>query len=199
MSEEVDLQKVADKMIEELRSSGAVSGVAVGSAAPLFELLDGTGATVGLADRLAAGPVVVVFYRGGWCPYCNLHLAELNSSLDEIRSLGASLIAISPQRPDDSLSIAEKHDLGFDVLSDPDQQVIRDYHLQFQLPESLHEVYRQMGMGLDQQNADGSWNLPVPATFVIDRSGIVRAGHVDPDYKERMSAPAVLEALRALP
>ena len=199
MSEGVDLQKVADELIDGLRSSGAVPGVAVGSPAPRFELSDGTGAVVRLADRLASGPVVVVFYRGGWCPYCNLHLAELRGALDEIRSFGASLIAISPQRPDDSLSFSEKLDLDFDVLSDPDQRAVRAYHLQFQLPEVLHDVYRQMGMGLDEQNADGSWNLPVPATFVLDRDGIVRAAHVDPDYKERMSASPVIEALRALP
>ncbi len=156
------------------------------------------GELVRLEDRIASGPVVVVFYRGGWCPYCNLHLAELNRSLDEIRALGASLIAITPQRPDDSLSFAEKLDLGFDVLSDPGQQVIRSYHLQFRLPDVLHDLYRQMGMGLEEQNADGSWNLPVPATFVVDRGGIIAARHVDPDYKERMSASAVLEALQAL-
>jgi len=151
-----------------------------------------------LADRLERGPVVVVFYRGGWCPYCNIHLAELRESLDEIKALGASLIVISPQRPDDSLSFAERLDLDFDVLSDPDQQTIRDYRLQFPLPDELRDLYRQMGMGLDEQNADGSWDLPVPATFVLDRTGIVRAAQVDPDYKVRMSAAAVLEALRAL-
>ncbi|MBA2338161.1 MAG: redoxin domain-containing protein [Acidimicrobiia bacterium] len=113
-------------------------------------------------------------------------------------ALGASLIAISPQRPDDSLSFAERLDLDFDVLSDPDQQTITDYRLHFQLPEELRDLHRQMGMGLDEQNADGSWNLPVPATFVLDRTGTVRAAHVDTDYKERMSAATMLEALQAL-
>lgn len=199
MTKPVDLQQVADEMIERLRSTGAVPGIEVGATAPLFELADGTGTTVRLADRLEHGPVVVVFYRGGWCPYCNIHLAELRESLDDIKALGASLIAISPQRPDDSMSFAERLDLDLDVLSDPDQQTIKDYRLQFELPDELRDLYRQMGMGLDEQNADGSWNLPVPATFVLDRTGTVRAAHVEPDYKERMSAGAVLEALRSLP
>lgn len=199
MTKPVDLQQVADEMIERLRSTGAVPGIEVGTVAPLFELADGTGATVRLADRLERGPVVVVFYRGGWCPYCNIHIAELRESLNDIKALSASLIAISPQRPDDSMSFAGRLDLDFDVLSDPDQQTIKDYRLQFELPDELRDLYRQMGMGLDEQNADGSWNLPVPATFVLDRTGTVRAAHVDPDYKERMSATAVLEALRSLP
>lgn len=198
MTKPVDLQQVADEMIARLRSTGAVPGIEVGATAPLFELTDGSGTTVRLADRLERGPVVVVFYRGGWCPYCNIHLAELRESLDDIKALGASLIAISPQRPDDSMSFAERLGLDFDVLSDPDQRTIRDYRLQFELPDELRDLYRQMGMGLDEQNADGSWNLPVPATFVLDRTGTVRAAHVDPDYKERMSAAAVLENLRTL-
>lgn len=194
-----DLQQMAAQMIEDLRASGAVPGIAVGAAAPRFALASALGTVVSLDERLAAGPVVVMFYRGAWCPICNLHLAEMQAALPEIRSLGATLIAISGERPDDSLSLSERLELGFDVLSDPDQSVIRAYRLQFELPAAFRDVYRQMGMDLTTHNADQSWHLPVPATFVLDRAGIVRAAHVDPNYRERFSADAVLDALRALP
>ncbi len=197
-TDEFNPQQEIENLIEDLRSSDAVPGIPVGSTAPLFELTSGAGETVALRDQLSMGPVVLVFYRGGWCPYCHLHLAELHEALQEIRSLGASLIAVSPQRPDDSLSLAELLELGFEVLSDPDQRVIRDYNLQFELPEALHDWYSGMGMGLDEQNADGTWNLPVPVTFVLDRTGNVAAAHVDPNYRERMSAEAVLDVLRQL-
>lgn len=88
--------------------------------------------------------------------------------------------------------------LTFDVLSDPDQSTIRAYRLQFTLDDSLRRIYREIGMALDQHNADGSWNLPVPATFVLDRSGVVRARHVDPNYRERMPVEDILDALGAL-
>ena len=193
-----DLRQLAHDLIDNLRTSGAVPGLAVGERAPDFVLPAATGGTVALADRLTAGPVVLVFYRGAWCPICNLHLAALAGVREDINALGASLIAISPQRPDDSLSLAQRLELGFDVLSVPDQAVIRDYRLQFELPAELRDVYRQMDMALDVHNADGSWFLPVPATFVVDSSGVVRAAHVDPNYRERMSPADIIEALRAL-
>lgn len=189
------LRRIAGEMIEELRSSGAVPGVDLGDQAPNFTLPSATGEKVRLAERLAAGPVVVVFYRGAWCPHCNMHLRGLQEILDDLSSRGASLVAISPQAPDDSLAFSERLELGFDVLSDLDQSVSEQWRLRFELPHGLRDVYRDMGMALDEHNADGTWTLPVPATFVLDTEGVVRARHVDPNYRERMDPADVLVAL----
>ncbi len=193
-----ELRRRATAMIDDLRSSGQVTGLAIGDIAPAFTLPSATGKWVSLGDRLAAGPAVVVFYRGAWCPVCNVHLRALQAALPEITSHDARLIAISPQAPDASLELAEKLALGFDVLSDVDQAVARQWGLQFELPEDLRDMYRAMGMALDGHNADGSWNLPVPATFVVDGAGVVRARHVDPDYRQRMTAEEIVAALAAI-
>lgn len=196
--QQLDLRAVVGDMIERLRSEGITPGISVGEPAPRFVLPDASGEKVDLEDRLASGPVVLSFYRGAWCPICNTELTGLQEALPEITALGASLLAVSPQAPDASQSLVQRLGLAFDVLSDVDQEVIRAYRLQFELVPELRDVYRQMGMALDEHNADGSWNLPVPATFVIDRDGVVRARHVDPNYRERMSVEAILGALEGL-
>lgn len=189
------LREAVDGMIEELRSTGAVPGLAIGERAPDFVLPGAMGAEVALADRLAAGPTVVSFYRGAWCPICNIELQALQAALPQIAQLGASLLAISPQRPDDAMSLAERLQLEFDVLSDLDQHVISAYRLQFELPEALRKIYPMLGFDLPQLTANGTWQLPVPATFVLDSHGIVRARHVEPNYRERMSVDDILAAL----
>ncbi len=136
---------------------------------------------------------------GEWCPYCNLELRALQAHLGRITELGASLLAISPQAPTDALSLVEKHQLGFEVLSDVDQAVIRAYRLQYTIPKESQEVYRTIfGNDLSTKTADGSWSLPIPATFVLDGRGVVRARHVDPDYRVRMEPDDIVSALRAL-
>ncbi len=187
-----------DRMADELRRSGAVPGLAVGEPAPGFEAPDARGNVVRLDDRLAVGPVVVCFYRGAWCPICNLQLRSLQAVLPELRAAGAALLAISPQAPDDSLTLAETLGLGFDVLSDVDQSIAGTYRVKFELTGELRALYEQIGMPLTDANADRSWNLPVPATFVLDRDGIVRARHVDPDYRTRMEPAEILDAVARL-
>ena len=193
-----DLRTLVAGMVQRLRSDGTVPGIAIGERAPDFTLPDAHDRPVALADRLAQGPAVVSFYRGAWCPICNTELTALQEALGEIRRRGASLVAISPQAPDASQSFVQRLGLGFDVLSDLDQSVIEAYRLHFALDDALHDTYRGFGMALDEHNADGTWNLPVPATFVLDRQGIVRARHVDPNYRERMAIDDILSALDAL-
>ena len=159
---------------------------------------DPNGHVVSLTDRLQAGPVVLVFYRGAWCPVCNVAFTGLQEALPRFTELGASLLAVSPQRPDDSLAFVQKLQLRFDVLSDATQNTIQAYNLQFELSDALKAMYPLLGMDLTRQNADGSWNLPVPATFVIDQDGIVRATHVDPDYRSRMLPDDIVAALQSL-
>ena len=184
---------------DRLAGSGSF-GIEVGATAPNFSLPNATGDRVDLADLLAEGPVVVAFYRGEWCPFCNLELRALQAHLGEITARGARLVAISPQAPDHSLSLTEKLGLGFDVLSDEDQSVIEAYDLQFTVDGDTRDLVENVFKGdYGAQNADGTWRLPVPATFVLDRSGVVRASHVDTDYRTRMEPVAVVSALDALP
>lgn len=186
--------------IDQVRTSGIAPGLAVGDRAPVFALPDARGNQVSLADRLASGPVVLVFYRGEWCPYCNTYLRALQAILPDIRQKGASLVAISPQTPDHSLSMTEKAELEFDVLSDATWQVIRDYRLQFELPKDLQAVHLDVfQLDLRVHNADGTWNLPVPATFVINQQGTIVAADVDTDYRRRMEPSDLLAALDRIP
>jgi peroxiredoxin len=192
------LKAAAADMIAELRARGAVPGLEIGDRAPDFALPDQNGQIVTLRERLDRGPVVVSFYRGAWCPYCNIELRALQAALPRLEELGASLIAISPQRPDDALTLAEREQLAFAVLSDPDQEAIRAYRLRFELSDELKAIYPLLGMDLTELTADGSWHLPVPATFVLDPAGVVRARHVDPDYTRRMDVDEILKALSSL-
>ncbi|MGH9214673.1 MAG: peroxiredoxin family protein [Acidimicrobiales bacterium] len=132
-----DLRALVAQMIDRLRSEGVTPGIEVGDRAPSFVLADAYGGRVALDDRLAAGPVVLSFYRGAWCPICNTELTGLQDALGRIKELGASLLAVSPQAPDASQTLVERLGLGYDVLSDLDQAVIRAYRLQFELPPEL--------------------------------------------------------------
>lgn len=192
------LLAMIEAMVTELASSGSVPGLEVGAQAPRFTLSGADGEPVALADRLAVGPVVLAFYRGAWCPVCNIELRTLQERLDDITARGASLVAISPQAPDDSLPFAERMALGFDVLSDLDQSVADAYRIRFRLSDEIIEQYQEWGLLLPDMNADGSWDLPVPATYVIDTSGTIRARHVDPDYRRRMEPDEILAAIDAL-
>ena len=189
-----------DAGVAEVEASRAAPGLAVGDRAPGFTLPDALGRPVSLADLLAEGPVVTAFYRGEWCPYCNLQLHALQAALPAVRELGASLVAISPQAPDHSLSLTEKHALAFPVLSDLDQQVIRSYRVQFTLAGDLEDLQVNVFQNDPaDQNADHSRSLPVPAVFVIDQDSIVRAAFVSADWRVRVEPADIVAALQALP
>jgi peroxiredoxin len=185
--------------IAQIRATGEAVGLQVGDVAPDFVLPDALGRPTGLGAALERGPVVLTFYRGEWCPYCNLQLRSLQDALADIRALGASLLAVSPQSPDHSLSVTEKHHLEFSVLSDVDQSVIRAYRLQFVVAGELRDLHLNVFHNDPRaRNADGSMNLPVPATFIIDRDGVVRARFVNADWRVRMEPADIITALRAL-
>lgn len=174
-------------------------GPQVGERAPDFRLPNPRGREISLKELLEKGPVVLTFYRGEWCPICNLQLAALQRALPEIQAAGASLAAISPQSLDHAVSMAEKADLGFELLSDVKQETIRAYRLQFTMPPEVQNIYTGIfGLDISKQNADGSWNLPVPGTFVIDQDGIVRTRHVTADFTRRMEPEDVVAALEQL-
>ncbi len=172
--------------------------VTVGRAAPEFSLPDVHGKLVSLSTLLTRGPVVISFYRGGWCPYCNLELRALNACLDDIQALGANLVAISPQTPDQSLSTAEKQNLRFAVLSDKGNVVARSYGLVFTLPERLRPIYQSFGIDVPASNGDTTWELPLPATYVVDQRGVIRADFLNADYTRRMEPADIIAALRSI-
>ncbi len=136
---------------------------------------------------------MVIFYRGAWCPSCNLQLLALQRSWPHMRSLNASLIAISP---DDSEPRPNETQLDYDILTDADQKVIRDYKVQYYVPPEVQEIYLGvLDTDVSSYNSDGSWNLPVPGTFVIDQKGIIRKRHVTADSLNQMEPEEVIAAL----
>lgn len=171
----------------------------VGDDAPDFDLPNALGRSVRLSDRLQQGSVILTFYRGGWCPYCNLELRAYQQLLPQIQSAGVSLIAISPQTPDTSLSTAEKNQLSFDVLSDVGSKVAQDYSIAFELPDELKQLYTQFGHALPDSNGTSDWQLPIPATFAIAPNRQILLAHIDIDYRNRLEPSEALAIATQLP
>ena len=173
--------------------------VAAGDRLPDFTLPDATGKDVSLATLVAGGPAVLVFYRGGWCPYCNLALHQYQSELvPQLGRYNATMVAISPQKPDESLSVAERHALEFPVLSDAGAKVARRLGIAFQPAEDVLEAQRTLGLDIRDVNFDGATQLPMPTVLLVDQGRIVRFADVHPDYTTRTEVPAVIAALDAL-
>lgn len=170
----------------------------VGDEAPDFALPDQHGDEVWLSALLRGGPVVLIFYRGEWCPYCNLQLRTLQSNLAQLAEHRAQLVGISPQTPDHSLSMAKKNDLEFVVLSDVGAQVIDRYGLRYEVDDETRVLFESVGNDLDEHNGAGHWVLPAAAAFVIDRRGIVRYVNVRGDWRERAEPADVLTVLSQL-
>ena len=195
-----DVLSVIDEATAHLASSGLVeASLNVGAVAPDFSLPVATGAMISLSSLLIKGPVVLAFYRGGWCPYCSTELRALQAKLPEITAAGATLVAISPQTPDNSISTAEKFELAFPVLSDQGNAVAESFGLVFSLPGSLRELYRGFGYDLPAVNGDATFRLPLPATYVIESNGVIAWRFADADYTKRAEPDdviAILEALR---
>ncbi|WP_406442377.1 AhpC/TSA family protein [Streptomyces sp. NBC_00631] len=194
-----EIREIMRRAGQDLADSGqAARALAVGDQTPRFTLPSAAGQTVALDALLAEGPVVLTFYRGAWCPYCNLALRSLQQHHDAITARGACLVAVSPQIPDESLSLTEKHDLAFDVLSDLGSDIAKQYGLAFDLPDDLAAVYDKLGFDLQRVNAGHPRTLPLPATYVIDREGVIRWAFVNTDYTTRAEPADILAALDAL-
>lgn len=194
-----DIREAMTSADIELAASGiARRAIKAGDFAPDFRLADACGSQVRLRELLAKGPVVLSFYRGGWCPYCNLELRALQNSLPAIKLLGAELVAISPQTPDESLSTAEKNEIAFPVLSDVGSVTAKAYGIAFDLAEELRPIYTRFGHALPDRNGDHSWVLPIPATYVIDTNGAIVLAFVDVDYRNRLEPAEIIAALGGL-
>ena len=175
-------------------------GLQVGAKAPDFSLKNPQGKTVKLSTMLKNGPVILTFYRGAWCPYCNLQLHQLKQTLPQFKQYGATVVAITPQIPDKSVGQFKQDGFPFEVLSDLDYKVIKSYNLLWEVSPELDATYkRAFGLDVASFNGAGRLGLPIPGTFVIDQAGIVRAAFADSDYKKRMEPADILAALQKLP
>lgn len=186
---------IMKKADESLASSLPDPGIKVGEMAPDFTLKNAFGEEINLKQELKKGPVILVFYRGAWCPFCNMHLHVLQQSLPQFKEYGAQLITITPQTPDKSAEQIGKDGYPFQVLSDLDSQVMKDYKLYFEIPDDLVSVYKHVGLDIEAFNGKGRNVLPVPGSFVIEKNGIVRAMQARTDYKSRMEPEAIIDAL----
>jgi peroxiredoxin len=188
-----------DAKVEELQQIFPIeNSLKTGDFAPDFNLPNPSRRLVSLSGLLRSGPVAVTFYRGGWCPYCNLQLRAYQQILGEITTLGARLVAISPQLPDGSLSTAEMNGLGFDVLSDLSNRAARSFGLVYALPEELRAALTANNKALPGINGDDSWELPLPATYVIAPDRKIVLAEIELDYRQRLAPDAIVAALRAL-
>ena len=186
-----------DRDAEALGASDAFDhALGAGADAPAFTLPDARGGEVALEELLANGPVVLVFYRGAWCPYCNLQLAAFQSALADIEAAGATLAAVSPQTPDQSLTLAEQRALEFPVLSDSGNRIAREYGLVYTSSQVNTGTLRELGVELADFNGDDTNTLPAAATFVIGQDGRIRFASVSGDYRWRVGPEEVLAVLR---
>jgi len=184
--------------IEAVRSSGILETAhQVGDMAPDFTLNNPTGQPVRLYEVLKNGPVILTWYRGGWCPYCNLTLHRLQEELPNFRAAGASLVALTPELPDSSMSTTEKHALEFDILSDPGNTVARAFGVVFQLTPEVAARYQE-SFDLHAYNGDASNELPLAATYVIGTDGVITYAFLHPDYRNRAEPRDILTAVQRL-
>ncbi len=196
----VEIARLIGGDIENLRATGILDHAAkAGDAFPAGQTLrDAHGHPFDLDALIDSKPVVITFYRGGWCPYCNLELRAYQALLPEIHAEGAELVAISPELPDHSMTTAEKNDLSFTVLSDIGGGLASALGIRFTLSDAVKPFYEKAGHALPERNGDGTWALPMPATFVIRRGGRIAEAFIEPDYRRRLDPAAALAALRSL-
>ncbi|MFY0630635.1 MAG: AhpC/TSA family protein [Flavobacteriaceae bacterium] len=187
MKEAID-ELIASKMIQKAYKTGNIL--------PEIVLQNAFGELVNVNDILSNGKkVVVTFYRGGWCPYCNLELKALQNIIPQLEAKGAKLIAISPESHDNSLTTVEKNALNFEVLSDTNNVVAKQMNLVFQLPEKLQVLYQKFGIDLDSNQGNTNQELPIAATYVVESNGTISYHFLKEDYKLRADPSAILDAL----
>ena len=186
------MQASTEALIKESLSTKALQK---GSKLPSFDLLNAKENKVNL-ESFKSKFLVVSFYRGGWCPYCNVELKALQNILPELKELDADLIAISPETPDNSLTTSEKNELSFAVLSDVGNTYAKSLGLVFQMPEDLRALYHSFNLNVDAHNGNKDYELPMPATYVVNEQREVIYSFISEDYTERLEPSTILEVLR---
>ncbi|MEM9540800.1 MAG: peroxiredoxin-like family protein [Cyanobacteria bacterium P01_E01_bin.42] len=194
-----DKLAVIDEETERIARSGMVEKcLQVGDRVPDFSLLDTNGETIDLQTLLAKGIVILSFYRGNWCPYCNLELKALETIYQTVNALNASVVAVSPQSRKYSLSMREKKKLSFPVLSDPQNRIARLFGIVHQVPEHLWHTYRELQADFTQYNEHPALELPLPATFIIRQEGTIAYSFIDADYTKRLDPVEIVSILKQL-
>ena len=195
-----DFMKGVDEIIEKAKAfKEGKNAIKIGEKAPSFELPNPEGKLLSLDTLLEKGPIVITFYRGDWCPYCNLQLRALQARLPEIEALDATLVAISPQVPDGSLTKSEISEMDFIVLSDQDAKVATQFGVAWKVPEFLAEHMRVgLKLDLDEINNGNGTILPIPATFILGQDGVVKWNYVNVDYRTRSEPEEIIEILKKL-
>ncbi|HJP68572.1 MAG TPA: peroxiredoxin-like family protein [Sphingomicrobium sp.] len=189
--------EIMRRATDELIASGAAkNALKTGDTAPEFALSDQDGNVLTSAELLARGPLIVSFYRGVWCPYCNMELKALEEALLRFEAAGAALVAISPQNQTNSRKSVRDNGVTFPILSDPGNETAAAFGIRFKLPDYLADLYGRFGNDLPAINGDASWTLPMPARFVIGTDRIIRYAEVNPDYTRRPEPLDLLPALR---
>ena len=193
-----EIRAIHSRAIAELNEKKiADNSLSVATKAPVFQLQDQNAKSVPSADLLAKGHLVICFIRGRWCPFCIGQLEAMNLILPQIQRAGASLIAVSPQTVSQSFFMADQHKLRFPLLSDPDNHLARQFGLVYRVPDYQQAVYRRVFINLPFTNGDESWELPVPATYILNRNGSVLFSSVNADYTERPEPAEILSQLAA--
>ena len=183
------------KIIGSRLEKGALKA---GQEMPVFQLNNHLNRPVPSYELLGKGPLIISFYRGSWCPYCNVELNALQKYQERFTSLGAQLIAITPELPDGTLSSIKKHKITFEVLSDVDNEVAKKFGLVFTLPEKLKDVYKSFGFDLEKSNGNDKWELPMPATYIVNPDGIIEYAFVNADYTKRLEPEIILAQLEKM-
>jgi len=186
----------AQAVAELKRRRLAANIIPVGTKAPSFELLDHDGKIVSSSELVAKGPLVLCFIRGRWCPFCVGQMEATNLAMPQIEQAGAALLAISPQIVKQSFFMHDQHKLRFPLLSDAGNKVARQFGLTYRVPPPQEAVYRKALVNLPFTNGDESWELPIPATYIIDRDGTVLFASANEDYTERPEPTDIVGILR---
>jgi peroxiredoxin len=190
-SEQSSMKGVSDR-------EAAKNALNVGDKMPSFKLTDANQKTVSSDDLLKQGNLVLVFYRGAWCPYCNLYLKNLQKNLDQIKANGGVLAAISVENPDNSLNVTKKNELQFTVLSDSQLETARKFKIVYQLPPETDEKYKSYGVDLVKLNDTETPDLPLSATYIVNQKGEIVYAFLEPDYTKRAEPEKIIEILKKI-
>lgn len=185
------VRTLADRQVEQ-------QALRAGDVAPGFSLRDQEGRVVTLAERIAERPVVLMFVRGGWCPFCTLTLRAYEDALPAIRAAGGDLLALSPQPLHACCATAEQEMLSYPLLHDKDNGVADKYGVTYELDERIRPFYLRLGHDLPRLNGTGNWRVPLPASFIIERDGTIALAHVQPYLERRLEPEQALVTLREL-
>jgi peroxiredoxin len=194
-----EIQRIYEEGIEAIGKSGVLdTALKVGDRAPDFELPDTLGKTFKFSDLPARGPIVLTWYRGGWCPYCNIALRGFHKALPEIQAAGATLVAVSPEIPESAMNTVQKNQLGFPLLSDHQNKVARAFGIAYKVPDAVVETLKKSGRDLARINGSDSGELPLAVTYVIDTDRVIRYAFLDTNYRKRAEPADVIAALKQL-